>query len=178
MSKLMIVNPSKRKKRRKSPAAKKAKGIRRRRRVKAIGGVAGTAFKNGAIGSAGAIAGTIAGNFLPLPENLKTGPVGSVVDAVIGIGTGMLVSKFGNKNVGLKMAEGAVTVALHGTMKNIVSKAAPQLNLSGYDDYGMSAYDDDYMGAYDDGFMGARTAGYTGEDEWEDDSDTIGDVGW
>jgi len=181
MAVLMLVNPRKRRKtKRKSSARSKSgtvvryrtrktkKRIRRRRNPIGMRGVQASvmnAVKNGAIGSVGAIAGTVVGNLLPLPETLKAGNMGLVIDALIGIGTGMLVGNFTNKKIGESMAQGAVTVALHGTMKNIISQAIPALNLAGFDDGllgdyddGLLAYDyDDGMSAYDDnlGYSGA-----------------------
>lgn len=134
---------------------------------------------NGAFGSLGAITGSIVGNYLPLPANLKIGNMGMVVNALIGIMTGYGVSNFMDRKIGEEMAQGAVTVALHDTMKNMLSTMMPGLALSddllGYSDYngllGHDDYDDDLsayvqggnmLGAYDDN-MGYSGAGYTGE---------------
>lgn len=135
---------------------------------------------NGVYGSLGAITGSIVGNYLPLPVNLKTGNMAIVVNALIGIATGYTVSNFMDRKIGEEMAQGAVTVALHGTMKNALSGMMPGLALSddllGYDDYngllGHDDYNDDLsayvqggnmLDAYVDNDMGYSGAGYTGD---------------
>lgn len=142
-----------------------------------------TATKNGAIGSLGAIAGSLAGNYLPVPAQFKSGPMKIAAEAMIAIGVGFGVSKFVDKQTGILMAQGGVTVALHETMKGQLSAMIPQLNLSGFDEYdtllgddllGMDDdYDDEFMdnefiddlSAYDDlNGMGYSGAGYTGSD--------------
>lgn len=136
---------------------------------------------NGLYGSLGAIAGSIVGNYLPLPANLKVGNMAIAVNALIGIATGYTVSNFMDRRIGEEMAQGAVTVALHGTMKNMLTGMMPGLALSddllGYEDYngllGHDDYNDDLsayvqggnmLNAYDiDESMGYSGAGYTGE---------------
>jgi len=191
MASLMLVNPRKRRaKKRKSRARSKVRTItkyrtrkpkrkiRRRRNPIAARGLAGVvtkSAKNGAIGSLGAIAGTIVGNFLPVPDSFKEGNMAVVVQALVGIGTGYAVSKFMSKGVGEQMAQGAVTVALHDTMKGFIQNAVPTLNLNGYDGGLLGGYDDSLLGVgeyddlgayadlgeYDTG-MGYSGAGYTG----------------
>lgn len=193
----MLVNPRKRRKskKRKAPRSRartivkyrtrKAKRRIRRRNPIKLRGIQANVFnaaKNGAIGSVGAIAGTVVGNLLPIPENFKAGNMGLIINALIGIGTGMMVGNFTNRKVGEHMAQGAVTVALHETMKNVIQQAVPALNLDGYDngllgddllayDDGMSAYD---ASNYDDG-LNYSGAGMTNplEDglDYDDDDD-------
>lgn len=170
MSALMLVNPRKRRKSKKRKSRSRVrtvtryrsrpkKRIRRRRNPIGLRGMPATimrAGQNGAIGSLGAIAGTIVGNMLPLPDQFKEGNMALIIDALIGITTGVLVGNFTNRKVGEHMAQGAVTVALHGTMKNIIGQFVPGLDLSGYDNGllgdDLLAYDyDNGMSAYDDG---------------------------
>ena len=103
------------------------------------------------------------------------------VKRVWAIATGYTVSNFMDRKIGEEMAQGAVTVALHGTMKNMLGTMMPGLALSddllgyseyngllGHDDYNddLSAYVEggniDMMGAYDDN-LSYSGAGYTGE---------------
>jgi len=135
---------------------------------------------NGLYGSLGAIAGSVVGNYLPLPANLKVGNMAIVVNALIGIATGYTVSNFADRKIGEEMAQGAVTVALHGTMKNMLTGMMPGLALAddllGYEDYngllGHDDYNDDLsayvqggnvLNAYVDNDMGYSGAGYTGD---------------
>ena len=158
------------------------KSVTRRRNPVRRTGMANRMIKtatNGAFGSLGAITGSIVGNYLPLPANLKIGNMGMVVNALIGIATGYTVSNFMDRKIGEEMAQGAVTVALHGTMKNMLGTMMPGLALSddllGYEAYngllGHDDYDDDLsayveggnmMNAYDDN-LSYSGAGYTGE---------------
>lgn len=137
-----------------------------------------TTTQDGAIGSVGAIAGSIVGGYLPLPLNLKTGNMAIAVNALIGMGTGFTVANFFDRKFGEKMAQGAVTVALHGTLKNMISGMLPNVPLSddllgddllGY--YGSMMDMDDDLQAYDMGHysfdepdnLGYSGAGMTGE---------------
>ncbi len=189
MSALMLVNPRKRRKGKKRKSRSRTrtvikyrtrksprKRIRRRRNPIGARGMTGMIIRsaqNGAVGSLGAIAGTLVGNMLPLPVNLKMGNMGLIIDALIGISTGAIVGNFTNRKVGENMAQGAVTVALHGTMKNMIQTAMPQLNLNGYDD-GLLAYDD--LSAYDDdNDLGYAGAGMTSND-FDDDMGAYDDA--
>lgn len=182
MSQLLLVNPKKRRKASKSKTrtviryrTRKSSKKRIRRRRNPIGGRGMTGLlirsaQNGAIGSIGAIAGTLVGNMIPLPVNFKEGNMGLIIDAIIGISTGALVGNFTNRKFGEHMAQGAVTVALHGTMKNMIQTAMPQLNLSGYDG---GLLGDDLL-AYDvdlDNDLGYSGAGMTNPFVDDDDDD-------
>lgn len=122
-------------------------------------------LKDGAIGSVGAISASVIGSYLPIPSSMKTGAQKIGVDALLAIGTGFVVSKYVDKKVGQKMAQGGVTVALHSAMKAQLSGMIPSLNLGEYDD-GLLAYDDfdDELDAYDmSAFVGEDTSfGYAG----------------
>ena len=192
MSQLMLVNPRKRRaKRRKSPARKTRtitkyryksrpkRRVRRRRnpiRSTKMMPMIIDSFKNGAVGSLGAIAGSAINGILPIPVALQSGPMAPVVRALIGIGSGFAVSKFMNKNIGVQMAQGAVTVALHDTMKGFIQQAAPGLNLGAYDDM-------PYLGAYDDAsdlgyYSSAPVSSFTesAESDGEEESESVD--GW
>lgn len=197
MAELLLVNPRKRKKARKSPARKSvarravsavrssvAKVSRRyRRNPIASRGAASNAmdqFKSGAIGAAGALAVDVAMQKLPIPANLKTGTAAPIVKGLVGIGIGMLVAKVGkNRDLGKKLAQGAVTVSLYAAGKEMLKGP---LGLSGYDNdlgadfddlgyYGLDGADDE-LGAYEelsaydlgdgllgDGLLGAYDSG-------------------
>lgn len=186
---LLLINPSSRKKARKSRGRTKARRAKarksrtsitvrsnpiraRRRRTRMRfrrnpnggGGIVNQVIgnvKEGAIGAAGAIATKAALSFLPLPENLKSGPLGSLVTAVAGVLIGSAVGKFASPSVGRTMAQGAVTIAVFDLLKSQLAGKVP--GLSGDLDY-MGAYSEmggvDYMGANEgllgnDGLLGA-----------------------
>lgn len=181
MAELMLVNPRKRRKSKSKTRARKTlvarassgvrtklRSIRRKYRSNPIGGKVNGAldqFKTGAIGAAGALAVDIAMQKLPIPDNLKTGQLAPIVKGLVGIGIGMAVSKFGkNRELGKKLAQGAVTVSLYAAGREMLKVP---LGLSDDGLLGLGADDgllgDDYdqfdgMGTYDDG-MGSYNSG-------------------
>ena len=182
----MLVNPKKRRKAKRKSSARKTRTItkyrtrkpkrRIKRRRNPIGGrgYAGkviSSLQDGAVGSLGAIAGTIAGNFLPLPENMKGGNTGIAIQALIGIFVGVTVGNLSkNKKLGMNMAQGAVTVALHDSMKGLLSQAMPNLNMGGYD--GLLGMDEYVLNEYVEGGMngmGYAAAGSTAGNYMDDD---------
>lgn len=148
MPELMLVNPRKRRRKRRvtrkravarrRPVRRRRYPTRKRRRRNPIArrDLVSTLMKTGqegVIGSLGAIGGGMIAQYIPIPENLKMGNMGAIVNALIGIGGGMLVGKLmRKKRLGDQMAVGAVTVALHSTMKNMIQTALPNINLGGY----------------------------------------------
>lgn len=159
MAQLMLVNPRKRRrvkakrksnpKKRRSLSAFTKRHIRRRRR-NPIGGVSTKnmmqTFQGGAVGAAGALAVDVAMSKLPLPANLTTGTLAPITKGFVGIGVGMIVSKFlKNKRLGEQLANGAVTVALYNAGKQMIG---PSLGLSGYDS-GLLGYDSGLLGYSD-----------------------------
>ncbi len=178
MPALALVNPRKRKTRRRRKASTKRVATRRRRasypakrrvrryRRNPIGGRTGNivinSFKDGFVGSLGAVAGSIALGALPLPDHLKDGIMGAFVRAGVGVGTGLLVSKFANRKLGEQMGRGAVTVALHDVVKEQIQTMLPNVNMGEYNDWGDDVADLGYpsaaprMGAYTPS-MGAYT---------------------
>lgn len=175
MAQLMLVNP---RKRRKSPAKRRKTSVASRavssvkRRVSSLrkrykrnpigGGGANNAieqFKTGAIGAAGALAVDVAMSKLPIPANLKTGTMAPIVKGLVGIGIGMAVAKFGkNRDLGKKLAQGAVTVSLYAAGREMLK--AP---------LGLSDYSDELGADFDD--LGYYTMG-----EYVDSSDGVGDL--
>jgi len=147
-------------------------------------------LKDGAVGSVGAVAAGAIGAYLPVPQALKDNRGASLaVNAGIGIALGMLVGKLSkNKKLGAAVASGAVTVALHGAMKEGIGKVLPSVNLGGADDIqddfdtdldsdlmGLSAYvDDDFsdgLGAYvSDESLAYTGAGVVDEEHFDLDS--------
>lgn len=169
MAELMLVNPKKRRKskrksvaKRKSPSHRRrnptAKTPVRRRRRNPIGATGVMVqIQNAAVGAAGALAVDVAMARLPLPANLTATPMmRSASQGLVSLAIGMLVANFGKKRkLGRQLAEGGLTVALHGVGKATIG---PAIGLAGIDDgllglddetlLGMGAYEN--MGAYED----------------------------
>ena len=158
MSQLMLVNPRKRRTKRKT--ARKTVAVRRRRSnpvtkltrrtkyrrnpIPKMGGVVNT-LKDGAIGAVGAVASEIVLSKLPLPAQMATGNGRVAASALVSIGIGMAVAKFGkNKALGHTMAKGGVTVALHSIIRGAASNI-PGVGLSGYSD-GLLGMEDGLLG--------------------------------
>ncbi len=172
MAELMLVNPKKRRKskKRKSPARKGVsvrrrrsvarKAPTRRRRRNPIGGSKPMdQIMNAATGAAGALAVDVVMAKLPLPAQMTGTPIMmSASQGLVSLVIGMAVSRFGKKRkLGQQLAEGGLTVALHGMGKGLIG---PTLGLSGWDDSLLGIDDSllgyEAMGAYDDlGWMGA-----------------------
>jgi hypothetical protein len=89
----------------------------------------------------------------------------TAAQGLVSIGLGMAVAKFGkNKRLGVQLAEGGLTIALHGVMKGALAKQMPAL--AGYDDGllgndGVLGYDDGLLG-YDDMLSEFNNSGYVG----------------
>lgn len=158
MAKMLLVNPRKRRTTRKSvakaPATRRrrsrsrslttVRATRRRNPIRRMGNTMDT-LKNGAIGATGAVVTEAILSKLPLPASLSTGTGMAVSKALVGVGVGMVVSKvMKNRAMGKAMAEGAVTIALHDTIRNAVKGP---LGLSGYDS-GLLGYDSGLLGYY------------------------------
>ncbi len=172
----LLVNPRKRrvtrkKSTRKAPARRKRTSAvatvrtvsrrKYRRNPSARANIVST-VKEGAIGAAGAIASEFVMSKLPLPDNMKTGQMQPIVSALVSVGVGMAVTKFGKKKgIGMAMAQGGVTVALHQTMRGFVS--AP-LGL----DNSLAYYGDDFEDMNEG--MGYTSAAPT----FDDDDDLSG----
>jgi hypothetical protein len=107
-----------------------------------------------AIGGAGALALDVVLGVLPLPENLKTGPMAPLVKIAGAVGLGMLASKMVNRRVGEQVAAGGITVQLYNLAKGVLIKAG------GGKIPGLSMYPDGYLGEYVSG-VEVPNLGYT-----------------
>ena len=158
MAQLLLANPRKRRAKRKV-AAKKVAAPRRRRSVSVSTTTKVTRrrykrnpssrvnivnqVQSAAIGAAGALAVDIAMSKLTMiPVNLRTGVAGSAMQGAVSIAIGMLVGKFANKRIGAQIADGGLTVALHGALKSAVG---PSVGLNGWDN-GLLGYDSGLLG--------------------------------
>lgn len=135
-----MANPIKRRRRRRarnpigSVARRRVNRIRRRRNP--IGGVQNL-FMSAVTGAAGAIVLDVAFGYLPIPANLKTGPLKDVVKAIGAVGLTMIASRVVKKSTAEAMGIGALTVIAHDLAKGAIAKFAPSVKMDGMGDMGL-----------------------------------------
>lgn len=107
------------------------------------------------MGASGALALDIAWGYLPIPITLKTGMLRHVAKGVGAIALGYLANMVTTRSNAEQMTRGAMTVVIHGAMKEITQQFLPNVPLDGMGYYsaGMPAG----VGAYVNG-MGAYIA--------------------
>lgn len=184
---LMLVNPKKRKKRRKSTKKtmlRSAHSRKRRRRKNPIrrnpkrrrsggklnvGNIVQNTIMPAATAAGGAIGIDILMGLMPLPENLKTGPMRHLVKGAAAIGAGMLAANFVKPKTAELFTTGALTVVMYDAGREMIQNFAPdmaaRMGLSGM---GLYYDDDELMG------LGYPGAGYTGVDNDDDEIDGLG----
>ena len=190
MSQVLLVNPARRRRASKKSRSRKAKArsnpsnpIKRKRRGRSFGAVGhhkrryrrnptGGSFAQrtampAAIGAAGAIGVDLALALLPVPDTFKTGMMRPIARIAAGIGIGMVVAQFMNRDAGAKAALGAITVIVYDTAKTFLQQNVPALPLSDANDYPAIEYVDQYGNGMNalltDGSMGALVEDSMGE---------------
>ena len=109
-------------------------------------------------GAVGALGLDVIQGYLPIPENLKQGLVGTGVKALLAIGMGVLAQnvRIVRPATAAKMANGALTVVLHDELRKLVGNFAPGIPLGAY-------IGDDGLGYYGSGYpAGVMGEGYGG----------------
>lgn len=186
---LMLINPtnpkrrkkSKRRtkrrkyaKRRRNPVAAKSnprrrRTYRKRRRnpVFKIGDVLQNTIMPAATAAGGAIGIDVLMGVLPLPENLKTGPMRNLVKGAAAIGLGIVAANFVKPKTAELFVNGAMTVIMYDAGREMINRFMPdmaaRMGLSGMGLYyaeGADTDDDDLIMG-----LGYGGAGYTGVDE-------------
>ncbi len=161
MAEVMLVNPAKRRrtkrkttKRRKNPtrktvARRSAPVVQRRRRRNPTQPRIMTQITNAAVGAGGALAVDLAMANLPIPATFTATPMmRSATQGAVSLTIGMLIANFSrNKQFGRQIAEGGLTVALHGFAKGAIG---PTMGLSGYGDGSLLGYGDGSLLGYED----------------------------
>lgn len=144
--------------RRASAAPKRRRASRRRRSNPALTtrSVRNQVMEAGT-GAVGALALDVVQGYLPIPANLKSGIVGTLVKAGLAISIGIIGSKVrivSNATAG-KMANGALTVVLHDELKKQVQTYAPGIQMGEYlGPDGLGMYEGAGYSPYDDGLGG------------------------
>jgi len=151
----LAANPRRRPARRRTYAARR-RTYRRNPAPRAMRGVMGTLMP-AATAATGALALDIIWGFVPLPVTLKTGPMRHLAKGAGAIGLGMLAGMVVPRKTADMFTTGALTVIMHGAMRDAVTRFAPQVNLGessfeyGYPSIAppMDAYvEDENMGEY------------------------------
>lgn len=194
MAQLMLVNPRKRKsaakKAAKRPASKSkarryaknpitlnaVKKRRKYRRNPIGGGLKGITapLMPAATAAVGAIGldlawGKIGGM---LPDSLKSGPVRHVAKAAGALALGALAGMVLKKDTANNLAIGALTVVLHGAMRETIQSAMPGVTLGEYDD-GMNGIDG--LAFYDESALNGL--GYSEDGFTDNGFDTMNGMG-
>lgn len=95
-----------------------------------------------AVGGAGALGLDVLLGVLPLPENLKTGPMRPVVRIAGAVALGALASTFTTRRTAEQIAAGALVVVLYDTMKGFIARSGIRVpGLSLYEIPGVGVYD-------------------------------------
>ncbi len=151
--------PRRRVRRRRNPSANTfgvpTYGSRRRNpaRRRAKGDIVNRIVMPSVMGATGALALDIAWGYLPIPMNLKTGMLRHVVKGAGAIALGYLTEMVATKATAEQMTRGAMTVVVHGAMRELAQQFMPQVPLDGMGYYsagtpvGVGAYVGG-MGAY------------------------------
>jgi hypothetical protein len=85
---------------------------------------------------AGAVGSEILMGYLPIPANFKTGVLRHVTKGVVGVGAGLLIGKvFKMKRLGNFFALGAIAIATHDALKELIASRASGINTSGFGQY-------------------------------------------
>lgn len=168
MAELMLVNPRRRKrkavrksrarkktpvKRRKSRAMKRKTTRRRKKNPVSARGIVGSQLMPAATNAMGALALDVVWSYLPVPMDIKTGAFRHVAKGIGAIALGMLAGNFINKRTARSMSQGALTVVMHGAMREVTQQMMPNVPL-GYYSPGMPVG----VGEYTQG-LGAYTSG-------------------
>lgn len=97
---------------------------------------------NAVPGAFGALALDVTLGYLPLPAQFKAGLWGYVTKGIGAIGLGMLANASGMVRgaTAAKLTEGALTVMMHGAMRQGMTEFAPGVPLGLYDDGSMGYY--------------------------------------
>jgi len=119
--------------------------------------------------------------YLPIPENLKAGPMRHLTKAVGAVGIGIVGRMFLNPKTAHALATGALGITFYDAGREMLQRFVPQVKMAGlgmYEDYpmmGLGMYEDDLsqipqttspsLGQYEDEW--ASSLGQTLEDELE-----------
>ncbi len=169
MNEILLVNPRRRRRktttrrrrktttrrRRRNPVRRRRTTTRRRRRRNPARRITAASVQKNLMvasqGALGAIGLDIALAYIPLPAQLQGPIAGPVIKGLGAIGLGAVAGAMGVRaDTATRMAEGALTVQLHGIGKQMLAQFAPNVPVSAYLGYYGSGYnpvdDPDWQG--------------------------------
>lgn len=91
--------------------------------------------------AAGAIALDLVWGYVPLPSNIKDGPMRHVAKGLGAIVIGRIAGQVINRKVGDNVAMGALTVTFHTAFRELLAQYAPGVQLSYYSAGADAGYD-------------------------------------
>lgn len=142
-----VSNPRKRRRRRTSTATRRRRRNPARRMT--LQGAMNNLVIPAATAGAGAVALDVLWGFVPVPPNIKTGPMRHVAKGIGAVALGWIVGQVATKRMGDTMAMGALTVVFHTAFREMTAQFAPQIPL-GYYSAGMPVGYDPSLGIYVD----------------------------
>lgn len=148
----MMVNPRKRKRKtvkRKSPARKtvararpakrrvavkrrKSPTVRRRRNPIVSKGIVDRQLTPALTAASGALMLDMIWGFAPIPETVKAGPLRYLAKGVGALALGMIANNVVNRKIAEQLSTGALTVIMHGAMRDVAQRTMPNVQLGYY----------------------------------------------
>jgi hypothetical protein len=120
---------------------------RYRRNPTTMRGILNTAVIPAAQSAGGAVALDLIWGYVPLPQEIKSGPMRHVAKGIGAIVIGRVASQMLGAKIGNNMAMGALTVTFHQAFRELLTQYAPGLTL-GYYSAGADAGYDPTLGYY------------------------------
>ena len=120
--------------------------------------------------ASGALALDMAWAYLPIPANIKSGPMRHVAKGLGAVGLGMLASTVLSQKKADEMAMGALTVIFHQAARDLIAQNVPAIKMDGMGYYsaGYPVGGPENMGLYvEDKPAGMNTGMYVGNAESE-----------
>ena len=125
----------------------------RRRNPIRVGGIMNHLLMPAVTAASGAIALDVLWGFLPIPANIKTGPLKYVAKGAGAVAMAMLGSKIVKKSTADNMAIGALTVIMHDAARELIARVMPGMHLGFYnpaypagDMFNVGEYVGEYVG--------------------------------
>ena len=145
---MYVSNPRRRRKavRRRRPTRARRR-TRIRRNPTTMRGIINLLVMPAATAGAGALALDVLWGFVPIPDNIKSGPMRHVAKGLGAIVLGQLVGMVGTNRMGETMALGALTVTFHAAFGEMTAQFMPVVPL-GYYSAGANAGYDPQLGYY------------------------------
>lgn len=144
---MYVANPRRRRRRKATTVARRRSRTRRRNPITTAKGMVGRYVIPALQAGSGAVLLDAVWGYVPVPDQLKTGPLRHVAKGAGAIALGWAVGKVAGKRMGDTMALGALTVTAYNAIRELVSTYAPGIAL-GYYSPGANAGYDPSLGYY------------------------------